>query len=88
MYLQTNKKYYNFTESFLFINMTTKFYSYSSSSSYSNINGDVEYKEVEMTNNNGKKKGKAVYSKNGKTKKMYFNDKMLTQNTNKLLKHN
>ena len=57
--------------------MTTQFYSYSSSSSYSNINGDVEYKAVEMTNNNGKKKGKAVYSKNGKTQKVYFNDKAL-----------
>lgn len=57
--------------------MTTQFYSYSSSSSYSNINGDEEYKKVEMENNNGKKKGKAIYSKNGKTKKMYFNDKML-----------
>ena len=60
--------------------MTTKFYSYSSSSSYSNINGDVEYKAVEMTNNNGKKKGKAVYSKNGKTKKMYFDDTLLENN--------
>ena len=63
--------------------MTTKFYSYSSSSSYSNINGDVEYKAVEMTNNNGKKKGKEVYSKNGKTKKIYFNDKALSGGNDK-----
>ena len=63
--------------------MTTKFYSYSSSSSYSNINGDAEYKAVEITNNNGKKKGKAVYSKNGKTKKIYFNDKALSGGNDK-----
>jgi len=56
--------------SFSFFNMTEKFYSYSSSTVYSNINGKESFEKVEVENNNGKKKVKriATNDKDGQTK--------------------
>lgn len=46
--------------------MKTGFYSYSSTSSYSNINGKENFEKIEVENNNGKKRVKKTFSKNGK----------------------
>ena len=46
--------------------MKKSFYSYSSTSSYSNINGKENFEKIEVENNNGKKRVKKTFSKHGK----------------------
>ena len=59
--------------------MTTKVYSYCSSSSYSNINGEEKFESFEAENNNGKKSFKQSKTENGITTTKYYGDKALKQ---------
>ena len=65
--------------------MTTKVYSYSSSSSYSNLNGKESFESFETENNNGKVKSKHTISKDGITTTKYF-DNTLKAGKNKAKK--
>lgn len=56
--------------------MTTKVYSYSSSSSYSNLNGKESFESIETENNNGRIKSKKTIMKDGITTTKYFDNKM------------
>ena len=63
--------------------MTTKVYSYCSSSSYSNINGEEKFESFEAENNNGKKSFKQSKTENGITTTKYYGDKFLKQASSK-----
>lgn len=69
--------------SFLVFYMKTKVYSYSSSSSYSNLNGKESFESFETENDNGKIKSKHTVTKDGITTTKYFNNKKVLKNSKK-----
>ena len=50
--------------------MKEKFYSYSSTATYSNINGKESFEKIEVENNNGKKRIKKTSTNDKLTPKM------------------
>lgn len=65
--------------------MKTKVYSYSSSSSYSNLNGKENFERIEVENDNGKVRSKYTKTKDGITTTKYCGD-VLASNKRKQIK--
>ena len=63
--------------------MTTSFYSFSSSSCYTNNNGKESFKSLKQENNNGRIKTEATIEKDGIRTTTYYDNKNQIQNNEK-----